>query len=51
MLQQQLLTAMFAVPDFQFSKLGSKWKKHVSLEVQYISTLCLHSSVKNINKH
>jgi hypothetical protein len=36
LLQQQLRTAMFAVPGFKFSKLGSKWRKYVSVEVSSV---------------
>jgi hypothetical protein len=52
LLQQKLPTAMFAVPDFKFPKLGSKWKKYVGVEVSTVYQQVLFtSSIKNRNKH
>lgn len=58
LLQQQLSTAVFAVPGLKFSKLGSKWNKYVSVEV---STKCgskysilasfVYTAALNRNKH
>jgi hypothetical protein len=35
-LLQQLSTAVFAVPGLKFSKLGSMWKKYVSVAVSTV---------------